>query len=48
MQGKSPYILQYKHSFFHGNKVVIITEYCEKTMPKLLKEFKGRLPESLA
>ena len=46
--GSSPYLLQYKDSFYYGDNLVIITEYCEKTMPVLLREFGGKLPETLA
>lgn len=45
---ESPYVLQYKHSFYDRDSIYIITEFCEKTLSQVMEGFGGKLPESVA
>jgi len=45
---KSEHIVRFVDFFFHEHKAVIITEYCDSNLAKVLKNSGGRLSESLA
>jgi serine/threonine protein kinase len=45
---KSEHIVRFVDFFFHNHKAVIITEYCESNLAKIIKDNGGRLTENLA
>jgi serine/threonine protein kinase len=45
---KSEHIVRFVDFFFHEHKAVIVTDYCDSNLAKVLKDNGGRLPESMA
>lgn len=45
---KSEHIVRFVDFFFYEHKAVIVTEYCDSNLAKVLKDNGGRLSESLA